>query len=362
MMSLRTASLLALMGGFAGTGCMVEGDEGDVEDLPTDEVEQALAACPPMMCNGAFLNEGFHELSETGLENAEGFTLLGLYSGGLQYKVDVVGGQLKATRPGFATISGMGVLNKVLKVKHKDGTLFNITIDHVHSAVPYWPNVVGGGTTWAYRMTFKVHGENPDNPGRPICQNAADVVGEHDTLNQPKWSVVLFEGDRWDAKTKQPKPFSKEWFNVGCAGNVLGKLHMTHHSFPGSLIAGYANDVRERMAMINMYIANYCGDGTPFTVTGTELSWSDNHVWSPHYYPLVTLDLEARWDEFGAVCLETPRLKGTADPEAIAAFGPDIEAAIEAHCPGRRPKTCSSLGQSMDVTKLEGAYFVSANP
>ena len=114
--------------------------------------------------------------------------------------------------------------------------------------------------------------------------------------------------------------------------------------------------------MAKMYSADYCGDGTSFTVGGTDLGWTDWHPWSPYYYPIAGLDLEARWNAGGPTCLETPRLKGTADPLALSLFGPNIDNAINAHCAATRPKKCSDLGQSTDVTKLYGTHFVSAIP
>ena len=40
----------------------------------------------------------------------------------------------------------------------------------------------------------------------------------------------------------------------------------------------------------------------------------------------------------------------------------EIDAAIDARCAATRPKKCSDLGQSTNVTKLYGAMFVTATP
>jgi hypothetical protein len=50
-------------------------------------------------------------------------------------------------------------------------------------------------------------------------------------------------------------------------------------------------------------------------------------------------NLEARWDENGARCLDTPRALDATRPELAALF-PDIEAAIAQECP--RPPGCAN--------------------
>ena len=360
MSTLRSATYLALLGGLAlGTGCIAEGDDvaGDDENVGVTE-QDVGAGCSPWVCgsNDPYLSVFFHELSEKGAVNAEGLKLLGIeMAPGDMWSVDVVNGKIWAKKPGFASTAA--VAGKRMRV--------------VGNGKKYWLNItwqgntnyypVGSGVTPAYRIKY-VEDSDPDQVQTFICSNPGQYQGEYDTLFQDKFTVVLFEGERYNATTKRIVGYDNSWFNVGCAGHVLAKMHLTHHSSVGALTPGYATTANERQTMMKMYTADYCKDGTSFTIGGEKLSWKDDHGWLPHYYPVATLSLEARWDKDGPICLETPRLKGSADPLALFLWPGGVDAAITARCPATRPPTCSSIGQNLDPDKTEGAHLTSANP
>ena len=111
-----------------------------------------------------------------------------------------------------------------------------------------------------------------------------------------------------------------------------------------------------------MYTADYCGDGTSFTIFGENLGWKDNHGWFSYYYPLPSLTLEARWGPDGPICLESPRLTGSTDPLVGIEFPNGVDQAIDDQCLPTRPPTCSSLGQSTNVWQLYGNHLVTAYP
>jgi hypothetical protein len=362
MSTLRSASYLALLGGLVvGTGCMVEGDDvGD--DEQTGVVDQEVGAgCSPWVCgsNDPYLSIYFHELPDLiGMSNPEGFTLLGMVVGPQMYNLDVVNGELRGWKAGFAPVTGAALANKVIKVKGPDGKVYNLKIVGAPSTTPLYP--VGSGTTPAYQIEYTIQGD-PDQRARNICDNPGQYLGEYDTLFQNKWTVVLFETERFDAKSKRITGNNHKFFNIGCAGHILSKMHLTHHSIVTG-VGAYATTPEERQTMMKMYAADYCKDGTSFTIGGEDLSWTDDHGWLPHYYPLASLSLEARWNKDGPICVESPRLKGSMDPLATTLFPAGVEAAIAARCPAAVPPTCSSLGQSLDPGKLEGAHLVSANP
>jgi hypothetical protein len=365
---LRSSSVLALIAGF-GAGCMIEeGDDVAGGDDQTSEVTQAAGVtCSPWVCgsNDPDLSVYFHELSVSpAKQNAEGLSVLGFDVGAaFLWNVGVKNGELYAWKPGapLVQVTGAALIGKSIKIKNNNtGNVWRIRVNNVTST-PLWP--AGSGSMPAYELKSSDDAD-PDHNEKWLCSNPDSLLGEYDTLNQNKWTVVLFEGDRFSATSKTITGWDKTWFNVGCAGHVLAKLALTHHTTVTSKVGGpaYLHDQREDQAMMKMYTADYCGDGTAFTVGGTELGWIDSHAWSPYYYPILTLKLEARWTDVGPSCLQKPRLVGTADPLAINLFGPDINAAIDAHCGATRPKKCSDIGESTDVTKLYEAMFVSAKP
>jgi hypothetical protein len=364
---LRSASLIVLMGSFAG--CMVEGGDDSVAgDDQSSDVSPALfgTQCSPLVCgsNSPCLSTAspcdgfFTDLPMTiGATNTEGFTMLGMVVAGEMWDLNVTHGVLSAVKPGNPPIVGAALNNKIFKVKGPDGTVYRIRIAS-QANTNLMP--LGTGTTRAYELVYAWG--NPDNPEYFICDHVDHVTGEYDSLWQPKQTVVLFEGELYNQYKKTIKGYSNAYFNVGCAGNVLSKMDLTHHSTVTSGGA-YTTTAAERQTMLKMYTADYCRDGTSFTVYGEKLGWEDDHDWFSNYYLPAPLQLEARWNKDGPLCLESPRLKGTTDPLANflwpAASG-GVDGAITAHCPATRPPTCTSLGQSTDVTKTYSGHLVSA--
>jgi hypothetical protein len=362
---LRTSTLLAVVTGFglAGAGCIAEEGDDTVDDENIDTVEQAIAGCSKLVCgeNSPWLNTFFHDLNENGTANAEGVKLLGIWfplgAGFQKYdKVWVDGDQLKA-QLGATVKSGAGVKNAVLRALNVNtGELFFLRIHNVVTTNLY---PVGSGTTWAYDMRVTVFGS--DQHERTLCTKAGQLHGEEDTLFQNKFTAVLFDGERYLAEPKLVGGPAADWFNIGCAGATLQKMHLTHRS----KVSGtglYATTVGERQAMLKMLTADYCKTGKAFTLGGVDLGWTDDDGSLPYVYPTATLTLDGRWGSAGPLCIQTPRLTGSTDPLYATLFGGDIETAIDTECPLTRPPKCSDLGQSLDPTKLYGAHLVSATP
>jgi hypothetical protein len=67
------------------------------------------------------------------------------------------------------------------------------------------------------------------------------------------------------------------------------------------------------------------------------------------------MPLEARWTEFGATCLNTPRIDKNPTPEGIAEFGGNVELEIKSSC--TRPPKCSGK-----LPEFAGHAWVSGNP
>jgi hypothetical protein len=112
------------------------------------------------------------------------------------------------------------------------------------------------------------------------------------------------------------------------------------------------NDWKLGQAALKMLSADYCGNGTPFTVTGEPLVWRSL---SGMDFNTTPTDLEARWDQNGARCLDVPRALVTRNPAMARAF-PDIETAIAQTCP--RPPRCANSDPFVDDP---GDHVTSAN-
>jgi hypothetical protein len=329
------------------SACAVE------DDLATGEIVAPIfEPCPTCINNSPVIDSiGFHELHEGGAPNAQGFQVLRFDNNGTLYDVDVKGGALRAYKLGFPTLFGAALIGPTKRLVVRRGSAtYRLAIEAV-TKTPYW-NV--GGTTESYRVTWtKVGGSSQ---AQNVCPNPPDHNIE--TLGLDQLEMVIYEGDRIDADTITvfdsadiPGSTAAQWFNLGCSGHTLSKLHLTHHSY-ASKEPGFVTSPRQRQAMLKMFTGDYIGDGTVWTIHGAELRWSDFN-WFGYATPPVTI--EARWNEYGAICLEVPRLQGVVN----AAFPPDIDSQIEAT--GKRPPSCSELGNA-NPNDPAGAHLVSALP
>src|SRR5262249_25624302 len=199
--------------------------------------------------------------------------------------------------------------------------------------------VPGGGTLalvtcvrgWSTVQSAGLPAEKPE----PLCPHPPTSKDEALGLNS--YDSVIFEGDRVDAAAKTiGAKIDPRWFNIGCAGHTLAKMALTGHT-ESAVKLGFSTSIAQRQTMLKMLSADYCGDGTPFTVSGQPLQWADDLGWM-HAAP--DAQLEARWTSTGASCLMKPRVEAHPTKASFVAFhsNAELEARIAAHC--RRPPKC----------------------
>lgn len=107
---------------------------------------------------------------------------------------------------------------------------------------------------------------------------------------------------------------NNEWFTIACFGNAVAKTKLFGYG-PQETVPGTQSPATpsERMATIRMITADYCGDGTSFTVDGTPLDWKNaSGGVQPTGYTGFD-NLEALWTKEGAICIKEPRLHSVAD-------------------------------------------------
>ena len=163
-----------------------------------------------------------------------------------------------------------------------------------------------------------------------------------------EFHAVVFEGDRVDSLAKTVTGIDTGWFNIGCAGHALAKLHLTGHTQGAQVGAGYVTSVAERTTMLKMITGDYCGEGIPFTVAGVDLTWRDHRSWMG-FDPL-DASTEARWTPDGASCLNEPRLASNPTDLGSKTFE-DVGKAIAEMCP--KLQKCGAP---------QGEHMVSGNP
>ncbi len=232
--------------------------------------------------------------------------------------------------------------------------------------LPYF--VGASGTIGIYTLDVSTSdGNNADLCGNtPSLQQLIDeqggessVYATQELMGTHVGEMVVFEGDRFDSgtmTTSRDDAVDDDWFNLGCASHTLSKLLLTRNTFH-SQRPGIARAWEQRQATLKMQVADYCGGGIPFTVAGQKLVWQGDLV----EYISAASELEARWNENGAMCLNVPRLVHPTSPIGASTF-PDVNLAIRSRCVAPLspppPPPCTNL----DVADFDQADRVSANP
>jgi hypothetical protein len=344
------AWLAVCLGGALGA-CVVD----EEPELELGEVVQE-AKCNPMACgmNSPTLGKwGFHELDVLGATNDEGFWIKSFRRNGAPHFPYVSGSRLWAYDyatwqwvwgqdvAGSEFVIGIGSREFLLRVKSVGEMTYPVpedTADPLETYVLEWAPSSGGvviGDVWRNVCS--------GFPGGPGDWGGGSGTGEDlqyweqwELLGQDPIEAVLFEGDRIDGTAYEVQAAPDwSWFNIGCAGHTVSKLHLTRNT----IASGYGMPWNERQATLKMLAADYCGTGHAFTVSGQRLVWQDPHGIVEFFrYPTT---LEARWNEYGAACLDYPRMLSPSTPNGIDAF-PDLMQQIKDACGGVLPPSCGS--------------------
>jgi hypothetical protein len=194
---------------------------------------------------------------------------------------------------------------------------------------------------------------------RPIDSDFKDTVCNGEGIEPGIWnaatkvSALVFEGDHYDPETKTVQHGRKGWFNLACAGTAGAKMHLLRHTEAGSIKMGpnkRITSLGERTAMLRMITADYCGNGSTFTVNGHPLLYGDINKW----YPLNPSDpridtFEAAWGPNGPLCITKPRLY--CPPTVQSACSIELDRSFTL------PPPCPTNG-----TFPAGTHVISANP
>lgn len=259
-----------------------------------------------------------HEFHTGGLENREGLRVDGFWIAGVRYAPIVAGARLSAVR-GATIKAGADLEDGYFRVLDDDaGTEFHIRIAHVSNVVQYWlgdPDVV---------QTYELmYAQAPAGSELPLCANPPDSLDPTSGGGTPAtwvapFEAILFTGDRYDGVTKEVWATggdrTRGWFNIGCAGSALAKLHLNRHTTAGAK-GLYVASPAARQSLLNAFTANLCGTGAAFTEPGTPLRWKNAAGWKPEFDP--SWALEAVWGPGGVVCIDDTYRLPLFDPATV---------------------------------------------
>ncbi len=277
-------------------------------ESPELGVSSAELACHDWGCTGNSPVMGpyrSHEFHVGGTKNTEGLRIDGFWIDGVRHTPSVDGHRLTA-RLGAIVKGGSQLEGGYFKVIHDEsGTEFHILVKQVSNTVTFWLGDADPVPT--YELKYR---QLPLLTEHALC---ASPPGSTDPTSYPAspalwlepFEAILFTGDRYTATTKKVWAIGgisvKGWFNIGCAGSVLAKMHLNRHTTAGAKGA-YVAPLAARQSLLNAFTANLCGDGVAYTDPGTPLRWKNAAGWKPAFQP--AWDLEAVWGPAGAVCLD----------------------------------------------------------
>ncbi|MBZ0232041.1 MAG: hypothetical protein K8M05_06780 [Deltaproteobacteria bacterium] len=351
-----TAALLFAVVPTVLAACVEAPEEGDDLDLSTET--QELLGCPHWGCNSnspVIDIWDFHELNDSGLPNAAGVVLHGLWKGGIEYQPRVTGARLRGYPKSAAVpvLEGLALDGAYFDVETPDATHWQIQIHNVSNVVGYWI-----GSAGPYNETYELLYTKPGWGLRPLCKNPPGRVDGEGRIWGRQYEALIYTGDRYNAETFEVTATDYRtttgWFNLACAGSALAKLHLTRHTTAG-MDSTHPSNWQSRQAMLKMYAADVCGNGFSSTMQGEPLRWTNTLGWQP--LPSSISSYEAIWSEDGAVCLDTHRLKD--DPLWVTL---NIENQIKANCPNNQLPPPCNIPPGGAIPWAPGSYVVTANP
>lgn len=159
------------------------------------------------------------------------------------------------------------------------------------------------------------------------------VASDRELLGMMPEEALLFSGDRIDDTSKTMLAEDPLWFNFGCAGHTLAKLHLTRNTAASRTPTVTPAPVEGRQATLKLLVGDYCGTGRTFTVAGQPLEWKGrpDNARNTYFEPGYISSVEAYWDANGATCLTVPRMVGSTTKGAAEAF-PNVWEQINEEC------------------------------
>jgi len=366
-MSLRISAIAMVV---LGVGCV----NGDVDEPQAGVIQQNVIDCDEFMCgtnSPQIAQFGFWELNVppalgvAGAPNNAGVQVLGFVQQNALYLPRVFRGRLTATNAG-GTLSGSALVGGYFLLR-VGGHTFELKVSEVGS-VASWAQPASGSPhvmLESYKLDWGELVSGGVERFQNVCTHPPDRE-DPDSLSmtgQYAFHTLLFEGDRIDATSKRDTGVDRSWFNLGCAGSALAKMALTGHTEAARDANTFITTLAERQTMLKMLAADYCGDGTPFTVGGQPLNWEDDHgtmkLAALIPQPPLPLLREARWKETGAVCLDKPRVDVHPTAASTQVFGSilTVYEQVKNHCPSQLPPQCA--GADFD---LDGYHLLSATP
>ncbi len=274
--------------------CLVE---GETVPLPFDELVDAEARCfncwgPPLTNTHGLNGLTVSALDTTG-EMYDGWRLISV-----EVVADRVYRQVYDLYVEDGSAFGIDAYDVTYDGKDFVGSRWTVELEATGQVVPMYAVAFDDDETARY--TFSSDGGTPNNDKGFTCAQDPDT-GEY--------SVVLFQD--LDVDAQSGTHFERErTIYFGCVSGAVGKAALWGYS-------PWETGEQGHQTASRAVRADYCGDGTSYTIQGTELQLTD--VFHINDFTDTDKDTEALWGPDGAQCIKSPRLGY--DPYSIACNG-----------------------------------------
>jgi hypothetical protein len=297
------------------------------EETTSVTVQAAGGYCGVLGCpsNTATGPDGrlFDEFDWSGAKaNRAGIRMIGgVLLGGTPVKVYADGPRMLARDEANTIYEGIQLIHMIITLEHEEtGQKYEVLVDKVDlDAVPFWAGDLTQTLT-IYWFKARFFGETVFKVD--VC--GGEAVGADWTASPH--AAFVFDADRYDSESiTVSSSLGQTWMNIACAGAYPAKMLLLRHAHAGSLDASgtptWVTTIPQRTTMLKAITADYPGNGTSYTLTGTLLRYADSKdikVDSLLTPPLASgYRMEAIWGENGVVCLEEPRLSTTLVPRIL---------------------------------------------
>lgn len=277
-----------------------------LEPLASDDDESlAPRDCEPPLCgfNSPRINDApFPELHLGGLANDAGVSLVGLRSPTSTeiYELKIEAHQALAAYSGTMRVAhGAGLVGWQL-VLDDNGTEVSGTIRAFSRATASW--ATGNDSLTTYAISFP----SPVTVGLDL--NVCPTY-----VNDPNTPVLtVIPGQTYDREAKLVGLIDSSWATFACADEAAYKAKRLGYAevlgFDGTALPATR---AQQDATLKMITADYCGKGKSFTEPNTPVYWENTALTVPMGPPANERDtIEAIWTDYGALCLDNPRIPG----------------------------------------------------
>lgn len=299
------------------TACAVEEPQVATAEL-AGKINPEDGCGTPVCGNTSKLFGPFYELdmTKTKYSNLGRYRIVSFENGGLARKLTIdkfdvtgtalVGGDIDKN----AQLAGAKFVVEQYMGDDVPPRLAEMKIESVDSiAYMEGGNIGEGGAPAPMLPTFLLKFRNISDPTHTYPFDYVCPSSGFGAPGEPQWRhALLFTGNRWDidGNVFASGADALPWFNIACKDTAQWKAALFR--MVSAAKSNKFNTVpRDYEAATRAVVADYCGDGMSHTLPGTDVDWENRGGWLTRDVGNEDYELEALWDENGAICLTIPR-------------------------------------------------------